>query len=148
MELIEYLAQARRYSGAKSDRQLAKNLGLSPTVVTNWRQGRAWPSDSTMVKLARLGGGDPAGALLDLKEWSVPEPARSIYKEIAARILPRSAAIGAALFLALTSSPSNAAMNKAETDHQGALHDIHYAIIRYFRRLLKAPASLASCSLF
>jgi len=109
MELHEYLNDARLYSHAKSDRDLSRKLGVSQTVITNYRTDRAWPSDENMVKIALLGRHDPADALLDLKQWSVPEPALSIYKEIAKKLHATAAVFLLVAVLAVSASPSIAA---------------------------------------
>ncbi len=133
MELSEYIDAARRYSAPKSDRELSAKLGLSPTVITNYRRGIAWPSDENMVKIARLGGCDPELAVLDLKQWSVKEPAKSIYKEIAKKIQLAGAASIFGLAIAFTSSPSIASGTGAEqiTRPEPAIY-----IMRLLRRWL------------
>ena len=64
-----YLDEARKRGGFTSDRSMDKGLGLTPGAVCSYRIKRAWPSDETIIKLAKIAGISPEAALLDLNVW-------------------------------------------------------------------------------
>lgn len=64
-----YLAEARRKTGASSNNKIAMLLGVSSGAVSQLAQGKALPTDETMIKLAKLAEIEPEEALLDLSIW-------------------------------------------------------------------------------
>lgn len=91
----DYCDAARSLHNIKSDRELARTLGLKPTSTNHWRTRRAWPGDAVMIRLADLAGLDPAQALLDLNRWrNDSATVRSVYDRIAHRLAATAAAIG------------------------------------------------------
>ena len=67
--LNDYLEAAKKNTGVKSYRQLGVHLGLNPSIVTQYRTRRAWPSDEAMYRIAEAAGIDPHEALLELAYW-------------------------------------------------------------------------------
>lgn len=79
----QYLDQAARNSGAKSDRQLATLIGVNSSMISQIRTKRAWPSDATMVKIARLAEVDEEEAVIALNIWRNSDSvAASVYSHI------------------------------------------------------------------
>ena len=93
----DYLDEAARRTGL-SGRGLATRLGKSPGVVCQWRTKRSWPSDETMLELAKIVEVEPATALLHLNYWRTEGEARSVYARLVEAARP--AALGLALYLA------------------------------------------------
>ena len=110
-----YIDRALDSSGAPSDRELSRRLGLGPTAINNYRIGRAWPSDEAMVKLAELAGVDPDIALLELNSWRAKEEAvRKRYSRLA-KVLEKAGAMVAAtaIFIGtLLSAPTTEALER------------------------------------
>lgn len=105
-----YLDKARENQGLKSDRDLCKALGLSNGAITQIRTGRSWPSDETMVSLAKLADVTPEQALLELSYWRAEGEARETYKGLLKRIGVTAATVSLGVFLisgnALAAAPT------------------------------------------
>jgi len=115
MDLHEYIRDARAGADVKSDRELSRKLAGNPNLIQNYTRGAAWPSDDIMLKLAEMGGHDPAIALLDLNRWRAGARAASIYSEILSKIAGTAAAILVAITaLSLNNAPALAAMSPAD----------------------------------
>lgn len=77
--------------GSKSQRQLAKLLGVSQGTVNLWGSGQSWPETENLVKLAELKGWE----LQDLQSYLIkgqlpdPEPLEQILNKV--RSLPLEA---------------------------------------------------------
>ena len=56
MEISELLDQAKTRANLPSDYALAKAIGTSTGVVSNWRKGKQHPSNTEAVQLATLAG--------------------------------------------------------------------------------------------
>ena len=54
---------------------VAQKIGVSRQAVSKWEQGKAEPSTTNLVKLARLYGVDPADLLREVEGWG-PRPSR------------------------------------------------------------------------
>ena len=78
-KIDDFLDAAREIHDIPSDRELASRLNVAPTAVNHWRKGRAWPSDTAMIRLADLSGEEPTEALLWLNYWRSPNPAKIWY---------------------------------------------------------------------
>lgn len=111
-----YIEKAKEHSGISSDRQLGPVLGMSTAAISQFKTGRALPSDDSMVRLAELAGVDPYIALIDLNSWRSEGAARNAYKEILKRI---SVVFIAALIL-FPANKSSANVN-GEYCHNGSL---------------------------
>jgi transcriptional regulator with XRE-family HTH domain len=81
-----YIDAAKARSGIKSERKLSEFLGLKFVAISSYRTGRAFPSDDTMVKLAKMAGVNPDIALLELSVWRNEGPARKAYASILHRL--------------------------------------------------------------
>ena len=77
-----YLDEAKKNSGAKSDRRIAEMCGLGANAASFWRVGKALPSDETMVRLAKIAKINPLIALLDLNIMRSEGAARNAYIKI------------------------------------------------------------------
>lgn len=106
----EYIDEAKRVRGFRSDRELSNALGFKNNSVSHWRTKRAWPSDESMVTLAELAGMPPEQALLDLNFWRSTGQAKSVYATLAARI----AAAIIAITLPLSASAARTIMEHCD----------------------------------
>lgn len=81
--VIEYIDAAREQQHLKSDRALARSLGITATALFRIRAGHGLPSDKTMMRLAALAGVSAEQALMDLNAWrSKGTDAEAIYQRI------------------------------------------------------------------
>ena len=87
-KLSHYLDLAKENQGLTTERELARALGhASNYSVQMMRKGVSFPSDETMLKLAKMAGENPKTALARLNEWRTKSPeAREHYAEIAERL--------------------------------------------------------------
>lgn len=103
----QYCDAAIKARGFKSDRELSRALGFASNAVTHWRTKRAWPSDETMIELARLAEQDTTTALAALNAWRAPESVQPFYMKMVKRLAQTAAAI--ALAGSVATSPAAAA---------------------------------------
>jgi len=80
----DYVNAAMKTGKFKSERELSRALKLGPTAVNNWRTGRAWPSDKTIIQLAYVAMiSTPEDALIDLATWrSKDDYVRSVWVRV------------------------------------------------------------------
>jgi len=79
----DYLDAAAQKHALTSDRQLARELGVTHQALRNWRKFQAWPSDQTMVRIAAMAEADTDDALLHLNYWRSKDPvAKDMYRKI------------------------------------------------------------------
>ena len=126
----DYCQAAMIRQDIKSLRELGDKLGTSQTLPSQWKTGRAWPSDSTMKKLANLAGIREDIALLELAIWRTTEDARPIYEHILKAITKGAAAI--LVMVGLNAIPSGKA-DATETSNVTTTTSIHYATFCYGR---------------
>jgi transcriptional regulator with XRE-family HTH domain len=81
-DILWYLDLARARTGCASYKELATRLGLSGTSISWMRQGKSYPADATMLRIADLAGQDGALALLDLNVWRAPKSCALLYKRL------------------------------------------------------------------
>lgn len=83
--LDRYLDDAAETRGLTSDRELSRFIGTFPSHVSQYRQGRAYPSVERIIKIAELGNHDTELAVLDLLEWKC-DPADQHTSAVIARL--------------------------------------------------------------
>ena len=57
-KLSDYMDAARERQGLRSDRALARLMEIPQPYVSDWRNGKEWPSDAYMQRIAQLAGAD------------------------------------------------------------------------------------------
>jgi hypothetical protein len=113
METItEYLDEAKRRSGCKSDRKFCALLGMSPTWLLHTRRGTL-PTDETMLKIADIAGVDPQKALLDLNIWRSQGKTKALYQTM--RKTLERAAVLCAVLAAIQVTPALAKVSNHES---------------------------------
>lgn len=66
--LLDYLNAGHTKAGTWA--ALAGKLKVNLRTVTYWRQGKGWPEQRTMLRIAKYLGTDQRLALLDLAIWT------------------------------------------------------------------------------
>lgn len=133
----DYIDAARARAGIRSDRQLAIQLGLVQSSISQMRTKRIWPSDETMIRLAIMAGIDPAEALLELSAWRTEGTAQTLWRELA-RKLGTAATVAIMVTGALTAglvllpSPAAAAQGSALFSH---LSGIDVGVVCILRKI-------------
>jgi transcriptional regulator with XRE-family HTH domain len=142
--------QAQRRMGARSDRQLSKKLGRSQASISRWRSGKELPDDASLARLCECAGIDAQLWLVALNGARAMEPARSVYRAIAKRLIAiLSTLILCGLAGASGRADGNVTGNSAgsaqlivsmerrntQSDQRLGFINIHYAIRALWRRL-------------
>ena len=78
----EFFENAIARSGCLNDSGFARRLGVNTRNPWNWKNGKSYPSDKTMLKIALLADLDPVEALALLNLWRCDESARSTYARL------------------------------------------------------------------
>lgn len=65
MDVTQLIDKAKIVSGAESDRALAKLLGVSHGVPSQWRTGISIPKPEHAQRLAELAGIDPTATVIE-----------------------------------------------------------------------------------
>lgn len=92
-----YLDIARKRGRFRSDRKLARALGVTPATVNAWRMKRQWPSEEAIIKLADLADITRELALMDLRLWGTKSvEVQSCYEKIKKEIM--SAGVSVAIY--------------------------------------------------
>ncbi len=110
MTLDEIIDQAKDKKNIQSDSQLARVLGWSDGVVSQYRKGRSYPSDDTMLKLSVMASITEEEGLMLLNMWrSQSSGARKVYRKLYEEAVPMIRwVIGLALLPAMIiASPMN-----------------------------------------
>ncbi len=69
MEFSDYASSAIKRFGLRGNNALARELGLDKSSISQFKSGKALPSETTMIKLAELAGLPKEEALIDLNLW-------------------------------------------------------------------------------
>lgn len=148
----EYLAVcvARTHSGSLSN--LARKIGVSRQVASDWSRGEKFPSDHVMKRLAERANLDPQEALILLNLWRADQEAKQVYRDMLKKF---TAIAGGIIFLLspLTSTDANA-MISLENFEQKSADNSHNArdeimIMRskseFLRRLANGWRAICTC---
>ena len=125
MENRELLQRAQERIGAKSQRDLAKALGMNNSSLSLLASGKGELSDETYIKLAKLAGVDPAEVLIEKHERKAGPEARAVWARINAAV-SKSAVLGLSVILLLPALQTNADPCKFPVPHNK-----YYANIRH-----------------
>lgn len=135
----EFFTTAIARSGCINTSGFARRLGVSSSAPTEWKKGRSYPSDKTMLKIALLCDLDPVEALALLNLWRCDEAAKTTYQRLlevaqstALKCFPYIIVLvfaSQAIFAEPNKNNSLPSVNRAEISHKMP-HSIHYAIRR------------------
>jgi len=113
--ITDYIEKAKKKIGTSSDRELARFLGLNPSICSVWRTGKN-PSEKVMIELANLAGVTKEQALLELSYWKADGEAKNTYSMLLKRLV--SGVALCAFFLG--STPYSAKASDLEKCHNGS----------------------------
>jgi hypothetical protein len=118
MEIVELMDIAKGKNGLKSDRALARAIGMASPTLIRIRQGWGFPSEQNMMKLGDLAGIDKASALLFLNMWKAEGEAKQTYFEILSKIAPTVALCFIISISFMASTPAYATISPAPMLHE------------------------------
>ncbi len=78
--LLDYLTAGHAKAGTWA--ALAGKLKVNPRTVTYWRQGKGWPEQRTMLRIAKYAKADEATALVMLQMWTNKGKVRATWQTI------------------------------------------------------------------
>ena len=130
MENRELLQRAQERIGAKSQRDLAKALGMNNSSLSLLASGKGELSDETYIKLAKLAGVDPAEVLIEKHERKAGPEARAVWARINAAV-SKSAVLGLSVILLLPAPQSHADTSKFLVPHN-----------KYYANLIHWPSTI------
>ena len=116
MENRELLQRAQERIGAKSQRDLAKALGMNNSSLSLLASGKGELSDETYIKLAKLAGVDPAEVLIEKHERKAGPEGRAVWARINAAV-SKSAVLGLSAILLLPALQSHADASNFQVPH-------------------------------
>ena len=108
MKTADLIDQARATSGFPSDYQLAKRVGVSRQVISQWRTGTSYPAIRFQFDLAELAGRNPAAVIAELEEEREIRAGQDAQAETWRARLQRLATTAAVVVGAVVISPSPA----------------------------------------
>ena len=129
MENRELLQRAQERIGAKSQRDLAKALGMNNSSLSLLASGKGELSDETYIKLAKLAGVDPAEVLIEKHERKAGPEARVVWARIN-KAVSKSAMLGLGVILLLPALKTHADASK-----------LLVPLNKYYAKLDKTPAT-------
>lgn len=136
----DYIDAAKASLNYTADWKLTIDLGVSPTMVHQWKVGKCWPSEQAMIRLAELAGLDPTRALLDLNLWRARDPKVS---KIYSSLIQRLGAACVAFALVIVGSSSVQARTITEQTATTSGYTVYYhksARYRWYRILCTLSA--------
>lgn len=112
MKTAELLDQARQVAGLPSDYAIAKLVGVSSQVVSDWRHGRKYPAAFALFKLALLARRDPAEVTAELEteraERAGDMDQAGAWRELMRKLGGVAASVAGAVILSAAVMPGNA----------------------------------------
>lgn len=69
----QYVEKAKETQGLKTTNQLASILKINSSAIANFTSERSYPSQETVLKLAKLAGIKPEKALIDFNLWKTKD---------------------------------------------------------------------------
>ncbi|WP_203323050.1 DUF3693 domain-containing protein [Pseudoxanthomonas beigongshangi] len=135
MNFEDILDRAKQASGATSDSDLSRKLGVSRQAVSNWRHGTKYPDTVTCATIAGITGIPLAQVI------GIVGEARAISREEKAVWRKLAASVGVALIAVLATLPSVAhaatpALHAASS-HAGELMLSAYALCEIITRTVR-----------
>lgn len=148
----EFFTTAVQLSGSLNASSFARKVGVDRSSFSQWKRGKSYPSDSTMLRIANLCDLDPVETLALLNLWRCDEEAKSVYERLLH--VAQSTALKCFPYMIALLLASQANMGKildnnnlgttpnVEISHKTSL-SIHYAVFRAILEHLRHHAHAA-----
>lgn len=102
----ELLQAAKSRAGIPSNYRLARVMGIPETTIQRWNTGKGRPDDTMTARLADLAGIDPGFAVACIRaEREGSGPLGALWRDVARRLAPVTAAAAVLLVTALAALP-------------------------------------------
>ncbi len=90
IDLGDFLDLCKERTNTVTDSNLARKIDITRSSIALYRKGASFPSDATMVVLAKRAKLNPDECLLLLNVWRTEGVARETYMGLLERLYPRS----------------------------------------------------------
>jgi len=90
VDLGDFLDLCKVRTNTVTDSNLARKIDVTRSSIALYRKGASFPSDATMVALAKRAKLNPDECLLLLNIWRTEGDARKAYKSLLKKIFPNS----------------------------------------------------------
>ena len=90
IELGDFLDLCKERTNTVTDSNLARKIDVTRSSIALYRKGASFPSDATMVVLAKRAKLNADECLLLLNAWRTEGEARKTYKAMLIRLFPDS----------------------------------------------------------
>lgn len=90
INLGDFLDLCKERTNTVTDSNLARKIDVTRSSIALYRKGASFPSDTTMVMLAKRAKLNPDECLLLLNVWRTVGDARKVYLGMLARLFPKS----------------------------------------------------------
>lgn len=85
MQIGEILDEAKKVTGAASDSELSKKLGLTRNAVSNYRTGVSLPKAAVCEKIAKITGKSPLSVIAAVEELrAISSEDKAVWRRLAA----------------------------------------------------------------
>jgi len=91
IELGDFLDLCKERTNTVTDSNLARKIDVTRSSIALYRKGASFPSDATMVVLAKRAKLNADECLLLLNAWRTEDEAQNTYKNMLIRLFPDSA---------------------------------------------------------
>lgn len=120
MTTAELMDAARARSGAPSDYRLAKMMGVTPQLVSDWRHGRKWPTLLQLFQLAQLANiKEIDGMVAEIELDKAQRAARPEQADAWRQVLEKIGGIAAAVIVSVTALAGGTGANPASARVSG-----------------------------
>jgi hypothetical protein len=140
LTIDDFINKAIEINKFKSDAELARAIGKTPTQISNYRKRKTWPSEESMIQLAKFAQENPETALVNLSIWRSEGQARQTWQKVLSTMTIT------ALFFLFILSPSDALASVQERCTQHTLHPDGIHLMRLTRFLFWISLIITICS--
>jgi len=90
IDLGDFLDLCKERTNTVTDSNFARKIDVTRSSIALYRKGASFPSDDTMVRMAKRAKLDVEECLLLLNAWRTEGEARKVYKASLKRLYPES----------------------------------------------------------
>ena len=84
--IIDLLDEAKAASDIASDRKLAQEIDVNPTMILHWRRKQGLPRPYLLEKLALLAGRDPDKTILEAQAMRCQDDEQYVWQRILSKL--------------------------------------------------------------
>ena len=144
MKSAQLLDQARQVANLPSDYAVAKRLGISSQIVSEWRHARKYPGALATFQLAEMAKRNPAEVIAEIELERAERAGRPGQVESWRAVFQRvatAAAVGGVVLITAAPPSANAAMTRAQVEPTPSVYYVNKRRRRtWLESLFPAPS--------